>query len=503
MSEAVTPVPNVPAPKSFAVDKLADFSDRLSPMLVKELRQGLRAKTFVVVFLTLQVLLGFVLLASLGASSSPQDAGHSISGVIFMFFSIAVLVIQPMRGIGSLHTELKSNTMELMVLTRLSAWRIVLGKWIALVSQSALLLAAIVPYLILRYWFGDMNLFGELILLLLIFLGSALATAITVGLSAVPSMIIRGLLPLVGGVFLIFTSIVMSFGRGFQELVELCSMQDADSRWIFLIMILSGLYVGWTILGLGASMIAPAAENHSTLRRIVTFAALLIAILIALLADLDTEITASLALIICIPAIVMALSEPFHPLPPICHPFVKRGLPGKIAGRFLYPGWPSGFIFALLASGLGLFLCLAGTGGPRFREEEVSFIAGLLGTLIMPAALLGFAGDRIKNRFAAYLLIVVSSLILTFLMLMVSQAMPSSSRGFLWLFSWLPMVNMFLSEISSFNDKTVAIVSIAVSSIYSVMLLIFSLKAFRQQREVEDVCQSISLGEEQTQASEP
>ena len=30
---------------------LRDFSDRFSPIVVKELRQGLRAKTFVIVFL--------------------------------------------------------------------------------------------------------------------------------------------------------------------------------------------------------------------------------------------------------------------------------------------------------------------------------------------------------------------------------------------------------------------------------------------------------------------
>lgn len=33
-----------------STEKLNDFSDRLPPMLVKELRQGLRAKTFVGVF---------------------------------------------------------------------------------------------------------------------------------------------------------------------------------------------------------------------------------------------------------------------------------------------------------------------------------------------------------------------------------------------------------------------------------------------------------------------
>ena len=124
-----------------------DFPDRLSPMLVKELRQGLRAKTFVAVFLSLQVLLLLILLTAT-ASTSSANAGSVISVVIFTFFSIAVLVVQPLRGIGAISSEVKGNTIDMMVLTRLSARRIVHGKWFAIVSQSALIFATIVPYLI-------------------------------------------------------------------------------------------------------------------------------------------------------------------------------------------------------------------------------------------------------------------------------------------------------------------------------------------------------------------
>jgi hypothetical protein len=49
-----------------------DFSDRLSPMLVKELRQGLRTKAFIGVFLALQIILGVILLGAVSVSSSYQ-----------------------------------------------------------------------------------------------------------------------------------------------------------------------------------------------------------------------------------------------------------------------------------------------------------------------------------------------------------------------------------------------------------------------------------------------
>ena len=171
-----------------------DFSDRLAPMLVKELRQGMRAKTFIAVFLSLQVFLG-VMLFSAGAAASSDQVGSLISGIIFTFFAVAVLIVQPLRGISALSSEVKGNTIDMMVLTRLSAWRIVFGKWVAIVGQSALLFSTIIPYLILRYFFGGMNLFGEMVFLFLMFFTSMALTAITVGLSGCTSAIIRGALP--------------------------------------------------------------------------------------------------------------------------------------------------------------------------------------------------------------------------------------------------------------------------------------------------------------------
>ena len=46
------------------VNHLTDFPDRLSPMLVKELRQGMRARGFTMLFLIFQCLLAFILLSA-------------------------------------------------------------------------------------------------------------------------------------------------------------------------------------------------------------------------------------------------------------------------------------------------------------------------------------------------------------------------------------------------------------------------------------------------------
>ena len=488
MSEAITSPP-VPAESSgFVTDKLADFPDKLSPMLVKELRQGLRAKTFVIVFLTLQALLGLVLLASLGASSSPQDAGHNISGIIFMFFSLAVLVIQPIRGIGALHREVQGNTIELMVLTRLSAWKIVLGKWISLVAQSALLLAAVIPYLILRYWFGDMNLFGELILLVLVFLFSAIATAIVVGISCLPSVIIRGLLPLITAAIGLFAIPELCFGHDFEELVTVSSMQSSGDFWGVTVFVLSGCYVGWTALGLGASQIAPAAENHSTPKRLVTIGLLLLLILITLFVKPNVYYLISVVMVLGIPAMVMALNEQISLLPPICTPFLKKGPAGVIAGRFLYPGWPSGTLFSALFVGLAIVL-LRFCGDRNLTLDESTVITAILSSLIMPAAVMSFFNKKIRNRFTFYLLLVVAQFVLTLVLTYIADAVPYDQRGFLWYLSWIPMVTFTMNEMSrSFDPSQLSAVTLGFCFLYAIILIINAFIHLRSIREVEIEC---------------
>lgn len=457
-------------------------------MLVKELRQGLRAKTFVIVFLTLQALLGLVLLASLGASTSPQDAGHGISSIIFMFFSIAVLVIQPVRGIGALHREVQGNTIELMVMTRLSAWKIVLGKWISIVAQSALLLAAVAPYLILRYWFGDMNLFGELTLLLLVFLMSAAATGVVVGISCVPSVILRGLLPLLIAGWGLIIIPAICFDGEFDDLVEACSMQTSEGRWIVFGTVLGAAYVAWTALGLGASLIAPAAENHSTLKRVVALLILIAAIAIGLVTKPGVYYLLTIAFVVGVPAIVMALTEPANLMSPICKPFVRRGVPGVFAGRFLYPGWPSGVFFSTVLVTLALLLIVSG-GNRNLATDESIVSISLLSSLLLPAAALSFFDERIRNRFTVYLLLLVAQFVITLVLTYVAHSMKFDQRGFLWIFSWIPMLGIPMSDMGrSFDPRSVQTTTVACCGFYSLILLVNASIRFRKVREIELEC---------------
>ena len=451
-------------------------------MLVKELRQGLRAKTFIGVFLSLQIFLG-VMLLSAGASATSDRVGTTISAIIFTFFAIAVLIVQPLRGVTALSSEIKGNTIDMMVLTRLSAWRIIFGKWVALVSQSGLLLATIVPYLILRYFFGGMNLFAEIIFLGMMFLTSMGLTAITVGLSGSSSVLIRGILPVIGTPILMFSLIGMIFGRGFQSMINICMLDTADSRMTILIYSALVCYIGGSALSLGASLISPAAENHSTIRRLVALVLLAVFIPVYYLSSYVGDEAPLYVLLIIAPAIMIALTESAPLLPTVVTPFKRFGFPGKLAGFFLYPGLPCGVFYSILLSAIATAAVVWNGSNTPDAESIVAYLA-CLGGLLLPAVIQRFSFKGEGQRFGNYLLLLIAAMLLAGIISALTAAM--SNRELLWVFIWNPWVMMSMINRNGFDDSHMVISAIAVNSIYFFILLLAAAKSFNEQLKALD-----------------
>ncbi len=475
---------------------LTDFPDRISPMLVKELRQGLRAKTFIAVFLSLQIFLG-VMLFSAGAASTSDHVGSVVSGIIFTFFATAVLLVQPLRGISALSSEVKGNTIDMMVLTRLSAWRIVFGKWVAIVSQSALLLATIIPYLILRYFFGGMNLIGEMVFLILLFLTSMALTAVTVGLSGCNSVIVRALVPVFGLPALLWTllmaSLFSSF-RGSSNIFDICTLDSSEARIGVACYVAGIVYLGGSLLSLGASLIAPAAENHAFIRRLLALTGMLALLALGCFELIDKQLMVVLTFVIMVPAIVISLNESAPLVYSVCRPFVKRGGLGKAAGWLFYPSWESGILFALLLGFLGIisfFNPWFGSGGsaisPKLDEDEAIIILSLFGSVLFPALwqVFFFRGDG--QRVANYLLILVGSFVMLGILAMLSNAM--DSHVFLWFFAWNPLA--FIAMLSKRGGDSelllggVALVDIAIAMILLIRAMMEMKKSSRVIQDAE------------------
>lgn len=469
VTDAVSePPPLPPSP----LEKLNDFSDKLSPMLVKELRQGLRTHTFIILFLVLQ---GFLALILLTTAAADTNSGGFVSGVIFSFFGLAVLVVQPLRGMSAISSELKSDTIDLMALTKLSAWRIVIGKWSSLVSQTALIFCAIIPYLILRYFFGGMQLFAELFLLCTMFAFSAALTALTVGLSACTLALVR-LLPLLGALFLVFPIFLIGFSeRELGQFLELFAPSTLD-HWLTLLGIYTiTAYVGYFFLELATTAIAPASQNRATRKRLIGFVVILGTFFC--LASVDAEAAWIVASILIAMMTIDLFTESTDYPSIVLQPFQRFGGASRAFARILAPGWASGFLFFLLLWAL-LFIF------PFINEDALSpysntwvFLAFLFGALNFNLLIVNLLRKKFENRFVPYLVITVTLCGLMPLFAMLESI--SSGDSILMVFCWIPYSFPFVEQ--ELEQSTLWVIA----GLYALLNLLFAIAELRKMGALE------------------
>ncbi|MBK1791722.1 hypothetical protein [Persicirhabdus sediminis] len=466
-----------------------DFSDRLSPIVVKELRQDLRGKGFLILFITLQIILSLILLLTATLSSSSQDTGTHISQLIFFCFSFCLLIVQPLRGCNGISSELKAKTLDMLQLTRMSAWSIVFGKWISLVAQSLLIASAILPYLIMRYFFGNMQILPELTLLMTILVFSGFFSAITVGLSATPSILLRGIIPLIGSMF-VFISIAGAFSNSysFNNIIEQLTFTDSDFTAVFIAIIAGSLYTSWLMLEIATSIIAPLAENRDTIKRVIGFIAAVIVSISLMFANTSPEAIIMGTMAVITPLFVSALIRTHQLVPSICKPFVKRGRIGQLAGRLLYPGWATGTfyctIIGLLLLPVMITICSLSNSSYGFQPEDLSAFIAYFGILIFPAAITQLFFKKYKNLFTVYLLIFC---IHWGFMILLGIMAATTSDDVLLLFCWLPVGALALSFDNTVSDSSQLVISCLVTGTYLIILWFKSIPAWKHIREVESV----------------
>lgn len=467
------------------LDKVTDFSDKLNPMLVKELRQGLRGMGFILLFIALQVLMVLSMVAYSSASSY-DSSGENLSRTLFLLFSLAVLLVQPLRGITALSSEVKGKTIDLMVLTRLSAWRIVFGKWVSLVSQSALIFATLLPYMIMRYFFGGMQLFSEIGLLVAIFVASASLTAFAVGLSAISSVILRGIFVLIGGGFLL-SYISIGIFAGLSDLIGIFSFSSKEVVYGVLAYFAVCAFLTWISLDFGASAIAPLAENRSTPRKLIGAGLILVASFSML--EVSDEAPLIMAMFLIVPLAMTALTEHAYIVPQVCVPFIRKGSLAKLSGRALYPGWATGVVYVLGLFVLYQFINMF-TGFELFDSDEMhAIMINFFAMLLFPLVIIRMFLRKPQKMFGAYLAIMMFSWLLALIVYAIAES--TNQEGMMLLFCWVPPMNLFgAAEMSDFSGFYIAI-SYLTTFGYGLIPLLTSPVEWKQMKAAEAAAQEI------------
>lgn len=458
-----------------------DFPSWLSPMVVKELRQGVQSGAFAWTFVALQA--AMFLYLSYAVLIFEAGRGRGRTALDFLFWPIvgtAVLFILPLRGLGAISGEKAGNNLDLVRLTQLSATKIVLGKWLAIVAQGALLVTAILPYVVLRYFFGDVNVLGDLATIGWLFVGSMLIAAAAIALST-KSVQVRIAAGVLGLPF--FVSIIEVFDNPGSR----SSM--GGSTWAGLLAA-TALYTA-ALLEHSASSIAPVAENHALRKRSL---GLVIALVWLLSAGFAAPATAISTIMITLPlllvyAIEAVLERPVH-LASQAAAFARLGLPGRLAARLLTPGWQTGVVFvAVLSVGcMSAWWWWLVASGSGTNERDIAWLTAF-GTLLIAAVLFPLPVfvwlPRLRHRFLLYMLIHLVCL-LAFVYANVMK--PISTAWQFWPQGWMPLLPLPVASLGSLvasnGSVDIAVSCIAASGVVSVMVMLAVLRPWlREMRE--------------------
>ena len=335
---------------------LERWSERLNPILVKEARQALKSRQFLLTF-------SLALLASwawsvggiaLQAGAVYYGAGGSFMFIVyFIILAIPLLVVVPFSAFRSLAAEREEGTFELLSITSLSARQIVMGKVGSALLQIIVYCSALAPCIVFTYLLRGLDIVSLLLVLVYTILASVLLSVQALLMATITrstqwqvllsvSLILE--LLFVGYSWCIFVGMVM-----LREQLPF----DMTNFWLINLALLTG-YLSYLVLFVEAAtaQISFASENRSTRLRIVLLGQqlLLVGWLVYFWAQIkEVELIVGL---MGVSAVHWALAGALLTGEVAeLSPRVRRALPTTLLGRLLFtwfnPGSGTGYVFAV------------------------------------------------------------------------------------------------------------------------------------------------------------
>ncbi len=125
--------------------------DRANPVLVKEVRQAVRGKSFrssFIMVLTIAAVVSTTVLSSLNFED-PQELANSGTNLFFALhavFLFCALVVVPVQANRSMASERDERTFDALIISGLSPAQIISGKWLSAGVTQLLFLVALLPF---------------------------------------------------------------------------------------------------------------------------------------------------------------------------------------------------------------------------------------------------------------------------------------------------------------------------------------------------------------------
>ena len=271
---------------SAMVTRLERLGDRFNPIVVKEVRQALKSRQFVVTFLLL--LLAAWAGSIFGVSYLGESIDYGSSAVTFyagFLFALcaATLVIVPFSTFRSIVEERTETTLELLQITALSPVQIVRGKTLSAMVQVLVYYCAIAPFIAftaLLPGFDFVHVTFSLVMLLITALCFSLI-ALAIGTQArnttFQSLSSLFVIAMAFGGMMTFFGFMTAAGNRIR-------FDESDTWWALALVMFLGLSTGYVCEQAAIAQLTFDSDNRSTGIRLATGA-------VALLLDRSADIS--------------------------------------------------------------------------------------------------------------------------------------------------------------------------------------------------------------------
>jgi hypothetical protein len=154
----MTPAPAAARPPDWLDAWGESLADRVNPIIVKELRQGLRTRVFWIFFTLMLVSCLFIALGFFGAAGQGDASGQAAFISIFLCLGGVQFFVIPYSAYRSMARETEEETWVLLTLTGLGPRRILSGKLGSYTVQGLLYASAAAPFLLFCYYLNGIDL---------------------------------------------------------------------------------------------------------------------------------------------------------------------------------------------------------------------------------------------------------------------------------------------------------------------------------------------------------
>lgn len=332
------------------------FGDGLNPILVKETRQALKSRQFVITFsVLLFAALAWTVVGSLSMMPTIYTSPSAPRMLIgyYLVLALPMLLVVPLAAYRSLEGEIDDGTLELLSITTLGAWQIVLGKLASAMLQMLLYFVALFPCVAYAYTLRGVDLPTTALIIAIVLVAALMLTVISLFFAPLARSRTGRISTLLA---VMLTLLIAEWGIAVLVISMILYGNPMSFEWQFFLVtatVLISLSLGHLLLTTTAAQLTPESENRSTHIRLSLLVLTAIIFMLCMLAvqTLGRDgVDAAQVLLILLTILWTIASAMMTAESAVMTPRVRRELPNSFLSRclltWLTPGPSTGLIFS-------------------------------------------------------------------------------------------------------------------------------------------------------------